>query len=80
MIAKKREYVAMMSVGLPGVVQWRIACPKLCCTLPEASHLTRLWPSIITLHLALLPQESDSRPSAVSEVLAKRLFVVHWVE
>ena len=48
--------------------------------LPEASHLTRLWPGIINRHLALLPQEFDSRPSAFSEVLAKWLFVVHWVE
>ena len=80
MIAKERECVAMMSVGLPGVVLWHIACPKLCCTLPEASHLTSLSPGIINRHLALLSQESDSRPSAASEVLAKRLFIVHWVE
>ena len=80
MIAKEREYVAVMSVGLPGVVQWHVACPKLCCTLPEASHLTRLWPGIINCQLALLSQESESRPSAVSEVLAKRRFVVLSVE
>ena len=57
-----------------------ISFAKLCCTLPDASHLTRLWPGIINPHLALLFQESDSRLSAVSEVLAKRLFVLHWVE
>ena len=82
MIAKKREYFAMMSVGLPGAVLWHIACPKLklCCALPEASHLTRLLPGIINGRLALLFQESDNRPSAFSDVLAKRLFVVHRVE
>ena len=70
MTAKERKYVAVTSVGLPGVVLWHVACPKLCCALPEASHLTRLWPGIINRHLALLSQESDSRPSAFSEVLA----------
>ena len=79
MITKKREYVAVM-FGFPGVVQRHITCPKFCSTLPEASHLTRLWPCIINRHLALLSQEFDSRPAAFSEVLTKWLFVVHWVE
>ena len=70
MIAKERCYVAVMSVGLPGVVLWHITCPKFSSTSPEASRLTRfLWPSIVTRHLAL-SQEFDSRPSAFSEVLA----------
>ena len=80
MIAKEREYVTVMSVGFPGVVLWHVVCPKLCCALPEASHLTRLWPGIINRHFALLSKESDCRSSAFSEVLAKWLFVVHWVE
>ena len=80
MTAKEREYVTVMSVGFPGVILWHVVCPKLCRALPEASHLARLWPGIINHHLALLPYESDCRPSAFSEVLAKRLFVVHWVE
>ena len=71
-IAKEREDVAMMSVRL-----WHI---ELCCTLPEASHLTRLWPGIINRHFTLLSQESDSSPSAFSEALTERLFIVHWVE
>ena len=49
-------------------------------TLPEASHLTHLWPSLVKRHLALLSEDSDNRPSAFSEVLAKWLFVVHWIE
>ena len=73
MTAKEREYVAVMSVGSPGGVLGHVVCPKLCCALPEASHLTRLWPGIIN-------QESDCRSSAFSEVLTARLFVVHWVE
>ena len=80
MIAKERERVTVMYVGFPGVILWHIVCPKLCRALPKASHLTYLWPGIINRHLALLSQESDCRPSAFSEVLAKRLFVVHWVE
>ena len=40
-IAKEREYVAVMSVGMPSGVLWHVVCPKLCCALPEASHLTR---------------------------------------
>ena len=79
-IAKEREYVAVMSVGSPGVVLWRVVCPKLCRALPKASHLTHPWPGIINRHLALLSQESDCRPSAFSEVLAKKVFVVHWIE
>ena len=67
MIAKEREYVAVLSVGFPGVVLWHVVCPKLCCTLPEFSHLTRLWPGIMNRHFALLYQESDSSPSAFSE-------------
>ena len=78
--AKEREYVALMSVRLPSVVLWHIICPKLCCALPEVSHLIRLWPSIINRHLAQLSQEFDSRPSAFSEVLTKWLLVMHWVE
>ena len=79
-IAKEREYAAVMSVGSPCGVLWHVVCPKLGYALPKASHLTRLWPGIISQHLALLSKESDCRPSASSEVLAKRLFVVHWVE
>ena len=75
MIAKEREYVAVLSVGFPGAVQWHVVCPKLCCTLLEASHLTRLWPGIINCHFDLLSQESDCRSSAFSEVLTERLFV-----
>ena len=80
MTTKEQEYVTVMSVGFPGVILWHVVCPKLCRALPEASHLTRLWPGIINHRLALLPQKSDCRPSAFSEVLAKSLFVVHWVE
>ena len=80
MTAKEQEYVTVMSVGLPGVILWHVVCPKLCRALPEASHVTHLWPGIINHHLALLPQESDCRSSAFSEFLAKRLFVVHCVE
>ena len=54
MIAKEREYVAVMSVGFPGVVLWHVVCPKLGCALPGASHLTRLLPGIINRHFALL--------------------------
>ena len=79
MIAKEREYVAVMSVGFPGVVLYHVVCPKLCCALPEASHLTHSWPGIINRHFALLSKESDCRSSAFSEVLTERLFVVHWV-
>ena len=78
MIAKEREYAAMMSVGLPGVVLLHVVCPKLGYALPEVSHLTRLLPGIINRHFALLSQESDCRPSAFSEALTERLFV-HWV-
>ena len=70
----------MMPVGFPGVVQRHITCPKFCSTLPEASHLTRLWPGIINRYFILLSQESDCRSSAISEVLTERLFVAHWVE
>ena len=80
MVAKEREYVAVMSVGFPGVILWHITCLKFGSTFPEASHLTRLWPGIINGHLALLPQELDSRPSACSEVLTKWLFIMHRVE
>ena len=63
-IAKERDYVAVMSVGSPGGVLWHVVCPKLCYALPKASHLTRLWPGIINRHFALLSQESDCRPSS----------------
>ena len=81
MIAKERDYVAVMSVRFPvlGVVLWHITCPKFGSTLPEASHLTRLWPGIINRQPALVSQEFDSRPSAFSEVLTKWLFVMHRV-
>ena len=79
-IAEERDHVAVMSVGSPGGVLWHVVCPKLGYALPEVSHLTRLWPGIINRHFALLSQESDCRPSALSEVMAKRLFVVRWVE
>ena len=74
------DYVAVMSVGSPGGVLWHVVCPKLGYTLPEVSHLTRLWPGIINRHFTLLSQESDCSPSAFSEALTERLFVVHWVE
>ena len=81
MTANERKYVTVMSVGFPGVILWHIVCPKLCRAVPEASsHLTRLWPGVINYNLALWHQEPDCRPSAFSEVLAKMLFVVHWVE
>ena len=80
MTAKERKYVTVMSVGFPGVILWHVICPKLCRALPEASHFNCLWPGIINHHLALLPQESDCCPPAFNEVVAKRLFVVHWVE
>ena len=79
-IAKEREYVAVMSVGSPGVVLWHVVCPKLCCALPKASHLTHSWPGIINRHFALLSQESDCRSSAFSEDLTEKLFIVHRVE
>ena len=60
-IAKLLEYVAVMSVGSPGVVLWHVVCPKLCCALPKASHLT-----IVT---SLCCPMSDYRSSAFSEVL-----------
>ena len=80
MTAKERKYVTVMSVGFPGVILWHVICPKLCRALPEASHFTCLWPHIINQHLALLPQEFDCCPLAFSEVIAKSLFIVHWVE
>ena len=79
-IAKERDYVAVMSVGSPGGFLWHVVCPKLGYALPEASHLTCLWPGIINRHFALLSQESDCRSSAFSEVLTERLFVAHWIE
>ena len=72
MTAKERKYVTVMSVGFPGVILWHVICPKLCRALPEASHLTCLWPGIINHHLALLPQESDCCPPAFSEVMVKK--------
>ena len=39
MTAKEREYVAVMSVGSPGVVLWHITCPKFSGALPEAGSL-----------------------------------------
>ena len=79
-IAKERDYVAVMSVESPGCDLWHVLCPELGYAVPEASHLTRLWPGIINRHFALLSLESDCRPSAFSEALTERLFVVHWVE
>ena len=79
-IAKERDYVAVMSVGSRGGVLWHVVCPKLGYALSKASHLTCLWPGIINRYFALLSQESDCRPSAFREALTKRLFVVHWVE
>ena len=80
MTAEERKYVTVMSVGSPGVILWHVVGPKLCHALPEASHLTCLWPGIINHHLVLLPQESDCCPPAFSDVMAKRLFAVQWVE
>ena len=77
---EKSEKVAVMSVGFPGVVLWHIVCPKLVHALPEGSHLTRLWPGIISRHFAQLSQKSDCRYSAFSGALTEKLFVVHWVE
>ena len=74
-IAKERDNVAVMSVWSPGGVLWHVVCPKLGYALPEVSHLTRLRPGIINRYFALLSQESDCRPSAFNEVMAKRLFV-----
>ena len=71
-IAKERDYVAVLSVGSPGGVLWHVVCPKLGYALPEASHLTHLWPGIISRHFALLSQESDCRPSAFSEALTEK--------
>ena len=79
-IAEERDYAAVMSVGSLGGVLWHVICPKFGCALPEFSHLTRLWPGIINRYFILLSQESDSSPSAFSEALAERLFVMHWVE
>ena len=79
-IAKERDYVAVMSVGSPGGGLWHVVCPELGNALPEVSHLTRLWPGIINCHFALLSRNSDCRPSAFSEALTERLYVVHWVE
>ena len=75
MNAKERKYVTLMYVGSPGVILWHVVCPKLCRALPEALHLTCLWPGIINYHLVLLLQESDCCPPAFSEIMAKRLFV-----
>ena len=79
MSAEERKRVTVMSVGFPGVILWH-TCPKFCRALPEASHFTCLKPGIISQHLALLPQEFDCCPPALSEVIATRLFIVHWVE
>ena len=79
-IAEERDYAAVMSVGSPGGVLWHVVCPKLGYALPEVSHPTRLWPGIINRHFTLLSQESGSCPSAFSEALTERLFVMHWVE
>ena len=70
-IAKERDYVAVMSVGSPGGVVWHVVCPKLGYALPEVSHLTRLWPGIINRHFAQVSQEPDCRPSAFSEALTE---------
>ena len=45
---------------------------KLCRALPEASHLTCLWPGIIYHHHALLPQELDCCPPAFSGGYGKK--------
>ena len=79
MIATERDYVAVMSVVFLGVVLWHIV-HKISTTLPGASHLTRLWPGIVNRHLARLSQEFDTRPHAFTEVLAKKLFTMQWVE
>ena len=68
----------LMSVGFPSVILWHVISPKVCRALPEASHFTCLWPSTINHHLALLPQQCDFCHPALSEVIAKNLFVVHW--
>ena len=80
MVAEELSCFAVMSVVSPGVVGWHILCSKLGGPFPKASHLTHPWPRIIYLHLVLLSQESDSRPSAFSEVLTNRLIIVHWIE
>ena len=80
MIAEERNKVAVMSVGSPSVILWHVVCPIFGYALPEPSHLTHLWPGIINRHFSLLSQESDCRPSAFSEALTPRLFVVHCVE
>ena len=80
MNVKKKDYAAVVSFRFPDVVLWHITCPKFSGSIQEASHLTRLWPDIVNRHLALLSQEFDSRHAAFSEVLAKRLFGMHWVE
>ena len=79
-IAKERDCVAVMSVGSPGGVLWHVDCPKLGYALPEFSHLTCLSPGIINRHFTLFSQESECSPSAFSEALTERRFVVHWVE
>ena len=79
-IAEERHYAAVMSVGSPGGVLCHVVCPKFGYALPEFSHLTRLCPGIINRYFILLSQESDNSPSAFSEGLAERQFVMHWVE
>ena len=79
-VHKWRKHCICSSIQMVAKDLYHILCPKLGSSFLEASHPTRLWPSIINLHPALLSQESDSRPSAFSEVLAMRLFVVHSVE
>ena len=79
-IAEEQDCAAVMSVGSPGGVLWHVVCPKLGYALPEVSYLTHLWPGIINRHFTLLSRESDSGPSAFSETLTERLFVVHRVE
>ena len=81
MTAKERKYVTVMSVGFPGVILWHVVCPKLCRALPEASHLTLLWPGIINHHLALLPQESDLRSVRLCKKAVRRAvgrIVIVW--
>ena len=55
MIAQKRND-AVMSVEFPGVVLRHMTCPKFISILPEASHLTRLWPCTVNRHLVLCPR------------------------
>ena len=79
-IVEERDHAAVMSVGSPGGVLWHVVCAKFGYALPEVSHLTRLWPGIINHYLILLSQEPDRSPSAFSEALTERLFVLSWVE